>query len=263
MGPGPALRPRARPWLQRRHGGRRLLRIPCATTFDYEWATVQHNVNCRLAAAVVVPEAIPARAPVSLRRAGQAPALSRAQGGVLPVGLRAGRGGAGRARAGRWRRRSPWCARRRPCRSTTASRTTCSAACSSASAGLRRSCSRAPRSSGAELSAAGGFIVPERAIDAQSLIAYADLVVSAGGTMNREAVALGTPVFTAVRRPDRGGRRAADRRGPPAAAAQLRRRRAGQAPPRRRSMASGPPGSGEYPWICSLGRDLLRPLTRP
>jgi predicted glycosyltransferase len=38
--------------------------------------------------------------------------------------------------------------------------------------------------------------VPERAIDAQSLIAYADLVVSAGGTMNREAVALGTPVFT-------------------------------------------------------------------
>jgi hypothetical protein len=38
--------------------------------------------------------------------------------------------------------------------------------------------------------------LPERAIDAQSLIAYADLVVSAGGTMNREAVALGTPVFT-------------------------------------------------------------------
>jgi predicted glycosyltransferase len=40
------------------------------------------------------------------------------------------------------------------------------------------------------------LIVPERAIDAQSLIALADLVVSAGGTMNREAVALGTPVFT-------------------------------------------------------------------
>ncbi len=43
---------------------------------------------------------------------------------------------------------------------------------------------------------AANLIVPERAIDAQSLIAYADLVVSAGGTMNREAVALGTPVFT-------------------------------------------------------------------
>jgi predicted glycosyltransferase len=40
------------------------------------------------------------------------------------------------------------------------------------------------------------LIVPEHAIDAQSLIAHADLVVSGGGTMNREAVALGTPVFT-------------------------------------------------------------------
>jgi predicted glycosyltransferase len=48
----------------------------------------------------------------------------------------------------------------------------------------------------AELGRAGGFIVPEQAIDAQSLIAHADLVISAGGTMNREAVALGTPVWT-------------------------------------------------------------------
>jgi uncharacterized protein len=39
-------------------------------------------------------------------------------------------------------------------------------------------------------------IVPERAVDAQSLIALADLVVSAGGTMNREAAALGVPVHT-------------------------------------------------------------------
>jgi predicted glycosyltransferase len=39
-------------------------------------------------------------------------------------------------------------------------------------------------------------IVPEHAVEAQSLIALADLVVSAGGTMNREAVALGTPVYT-------------------------------------------------------------------
>jgi uncharacterized protein len=33
-------------------------------------------------------------------------------------------------------------------------------------------------------------------VAAPSLIAYADVVVSAGGTMNREAVALGTPVWT-------------------------------------------------------------------
>jgi predicted glycosyltransferase len=39
-------------------------------------------------------------------------------------------------------------------------------------------------------------IVPERAVDAQSLIALSDVVVSAGGTMNREAAALGVPVYT-------------------------------------------------------------------
>jgi predicted glycosyltransferase len=39
-------------------------------------------------------------------------------------------------------------------------------------------------------------IVPEHAVDAQSLIALADVVVSAGGTMNREAAALGVPVYT-------------------------------------------------------------------
>lgn len=40
------------------------------------------------------------------------------------------------------------------------------------------------------------LIVADRAVEAQSLIAFADVVVSAGGTMNREAAALGTPVFT-------------------------------------------------------------------
>jgi predicted glycosyltransferase len=39
-------------------------------------------------------------------------------------------------------------------------------------------------------------IVPDEAVDAQSLIACSDLVVSAGGTMNREAAALGVPVYT-------------------------------------------------------------------
>jgi uncharacterized protein len=44
------------------------------------------------------------------------------------------------------------------------------------------------------------ILVPERAVDAQSLIALADLAVSAGGTMNREAVALGVPVYTTFSR---------------------------------------------------------------
>jgi predicted glycosyltransferase len=39
-------------------------------------------------------------------------------------------------------------------------------------------------------------IVTGGAVDAQSLIAASDLVVSAGGSMNREAVALGVPVYT-------------------------------------------------------------------
>jgi uncharacterized protein len=42
-------------------------------------------------------------------------------------------------------------------------------------------------------------VVPDRAVDAQSLIAFADVVVSAGGTMNREAAALGVPVYTEFR----------------------------------------------------------------
>ena len=42
----------------------------------------------------------------------------------------------------------------------------------------------------------GPAIVPARAIDGPSLVAAADLVVSAGGTMNREAAALGVPAYT-------------------------------------------------------------------
>ncbi len=38
--------------------------------------------------------------------------------------------------------------------------------------------------------------MPERAVDAQSLVALADLVVSAGGTMTARPVALGTPGYT-------------------------------------------------------------------
>jgi hypothetical protein len=42
----------------------------------------------------------------------------------------------------------------------------------------------------------GRVIVPERAVDGRSLVAFADLLVSAGGTMNREAAVLGTPVWS-------------------------------------------------------------------
>src|SRR4051812_10963189 len=37
----------------------KLLGIPSVTAFDYEWASQQHHINCRLATRVVVPDAIP------------------------------------------------------------------------------------------------------------------------------------------------------------------------------------------------------------
>jgi predicted glycosyltransferase len=39
-------------------------------------------------------------------------------------------------------------------------------------------------------------MVPKGAVDGLNLLWYSDLVVSGGGTMNREAAALGTPVYT-------------------------------------------------------------------
>jgi predicted glycosyltransferase len=39
-------------------------------------------------------------------------------------------------------------------------------------------------------------VVPERPVDGRSLVALADALVSAGGTMNREAAVLGTPVWS-------------------------------------------------------------------
>src|SRR5581483_729489 len=47
-----------------------------------------------------------------------------------------------------------------------------------------------------ELASLPGLLVPGRAVDAQSRISCAALTISAGGTMNREAVALGTPVLS-------------------------------------------------------------------
>ena len=43
------------------------------------------------------------------------------------------------------------------------------------------------------------LIVPERAVDGLNLIWHSDLVISGGGTMNREAAALGVPVYSIFR----------------------------------------------------------------
>ena len=70
----------------------RRLGIPSSTTFDYEWAWLQHQLGCRAATRVVVPDSIPPERLATLRRdAAEAAAVPGAEGGVLPLRLRAGR----------------------------------------------------------------------------------------------------------------------------------------------------------------------------
>lgn len=47
----------------------------------------------------------------------------------------------------------------------------------------------------------GKIIIPDKAIDGLNLIYFSDLVISGGGTMNREAAALGVPVYSIFRGP--------------------------------------------------------------
>ena len=138
----------------------------------------------------------PARAALPLRRARQAAPLPGPQGGVLPRRLRARPRPCSTSWGSTAASRSSSCARRPTSRSTTASRTRSSRSVLERLRDVQTVVlPRTPRAA-RRARASGGFIVPERAIDAQSLVAFADLVVSAGGTMNREAVALGTPVYT-------------------------------------------------------------------
>ena len=50
-----------------------------------------------------------------------------------------------------------------------------------------------------ELLFSGKMIIPEQVVDGLNLIWFSDLVVSGGGTMNREAAALGVPVYSIFR----------------------------------------------------------------
>jgi len=50
-----------------------------------------------------------------------------------------------------------------------------------------------------ELFSNGTMRIPERIVDGLSLIWYSDLVISGGGTMNREAAALSVPVYSIFR----------------------------------------------------------------
>jgi hypothetical protein len=173
-----------------------LLRIPSATMFDYEWATVQHTINGRLAAAAVVPDTIP---PERLRRYGIDATKLRRYPGLKEEYYLADfePDDAVLAELGLDRSR-PIVVVRTPPDVSLYHRFANDLFTSVLDRVRGAQTIVLPRTAAQRgaLLADGGFIVPEHAIDAQSLIAYADLVISAGGTMNREAVALGTPVWT-------------------------------------------------------------------
>ncbi len=179
-----------------------LLRIPSATMFDYEWAKVQHHVNCRLARAVVVPEAIPAE---RLHGYGGKRKLRPYEGLKEEYYLADFEPDGTVLEELSLERSRPIAVVRTPPEVSLYHRFE-NDLFAGVLANLREHAA-APRgvqpvvlprteAQRAQLRDVPGFVVPERAIDAQSLIAFADLVVSAGGTMNREAVALGTPVYT-------------------------------------------------------------------
>jgi uncharacterized protein len=173
----------------------RLLRIRCATAFDYEWAAVQHHVNCRLCHAVVVPEVIP---PERLDRYGADGKLRRYEGLKEEYYLADFEPEPAVLEELELNRAEPIVVVRTPPEVSLYHRFENDLFTQVLHRVRGEQAVVLPRTDEQrdQIRRLGGLIVPERAIDAQSLIAFADLVISAGGTMNREAVALGTPVYT-------------------------------------------------------------------
>ncbi len=179
----------------------RLLGVPNATMFDYEWALAQHHLNCRMANRVLVPESIP---PQRLARFGaRGSKLVRYPGLKEEYVLHGFEPDAGVLEALGVDRSRPLCV----------VRTAPSYALylgGSSTPMLPRLLERldeervqtvvlvrnGEQASDVHALGLSSVIVPPRAVDARSLVAFADALVSAGGSMNREAAALGTPVWT-------------------------------------------------------------------
>jgi predicted glycosyltransferase len=176
------------------------LRIPSVQMQDYEYAGLQRQVSWRAARTVVVPDAIPVE---RMRRAGAAPRKLFRYPGLKEDYYLADFGPDPAVLDELGIEPERVIAVVRPPPETSAYH-----AENPLYAGVLDRLATAPDAvavivarTQAQAEAVRGradpsLIVPERAIDAQSLIAFADLVVGAGGTMNREAVALGTPVYT-------------------------------------------------------------------
>ena len=173
----------------------KLLGIPSTTTFDYEWATVQHQVNCRLAAAVVIPDAIPVE---RMDRYGARKKVHSYAGLKEEYYLADFEPDAAILDELGIDRSEPFAVVRTPPVVSLYHRFENDLFGQVLRMLRDHQAVVLPRTPEQrdEISRLGGLIVPDRAVDAQSLIAAAALVISAGGTMNREAVALGTRVLT-------------------------------------------------------------------
>jgi uncharacterized protein len=179
----------------------RRLGVPSSTTFDYEWAWLQHQLGCRAATRVVVPDSIP---PERLARYGAKPPKLQAYAGLKeeyylsdfepdPAVLTAW--GIDEQKVLVVLRPPPdvslYHRHANPLFPQTLEHV---GSLENVHAFvIPRTEEQREYVRSLDLPS---VIVPDAAVDAQSLIAYADLVVSAGGTMNREAAALGVPVYT-------------------------------------------------------------------
>jgi predicted glycosyltransferase len=180
----------------------RLLRLRNTTMFDYKWASAQHHVNCRLATRVLVPDAIPA---ARLRGYGARPPKLVQYPGLKEEYFLANfepdpavldQVGADRTRAVCVIRTAPSYAlylggSENPLLPKLLERI------SQTKDAQAVVIARTPEQAEA-IDALGlpNVLVPRETVDGRSLVALADLLVSAGGTMNREAAVLGTPVWS-------------------------------------------------------------------
>ena len=179
----------------------RSLEVRSAYAFDYEFALAQHGLGCRAATRVVVPEAIPQsrldRLGARQRKARRYPGLKEEYylHGFSPDERVLDELGVDRSRILVVVRTPPevslYHLHGSPLFGAVLERLGADPSVNAVV--LPRTAEQ--RNAATTLKLAS-LLVPDRAVDALSLVAFADLVVSAGGTMNREAVALGTPVYT-------------------------------------------------------------------
>jgi uncharacterized protein len=178
----------------------RVLGFPNTTMFDYEWARLQHELNCRLATRVLVPDAIPAErlAPYGARP----PKLVRYPGlkeeyylaDFEPDTSLLDDLGLDRERVIAVVRTAPSYALYLGGSENELVPRVLRRLLDEGAQVVVLARTDEQRRSLRELDP--GLVVPARAVDGRSLAGLADLVISAGGTMIREAAVLGTPVWS-------------------------------------------------------------------